>query len=140
MGLVMWYLATAGPILAQGNATAIQDHYTPEVVGRRLALGDISPEVAAEPGLMGYVGMESPEHLGRLVVVECPSGLLWGPVLVIDCAQRGHLAYLQEIRFAVDIFGWQQWRACSLPGQSNWVRVRAFEGQPQWPEGLPEPY
>ena len=111
-------------ILASGNATFIDERHTPEVVARRLAYGDIDITLPHA----GYAALLEPAHIGRLVTVACPSGVVVGPLLVIDCAAGHDREYLDGIDFAVDLFGRSLWDSCVIRGKSAWVDVRPWRG------------
>lgn len=111
-------------ILASGNATYVDARHTPEVVARRLAYGDIDITLPHS----GYAALLEPGHIGRLVTVACPSGVVVGPLLVIDCGASHDREYLDGINFAVDLFGRALWDTCAVPGVSAWVDVREWRG------------
>jgi hypothetical protein len=108
-------------LILTGTATMVNDEWTPVVLENRIRMGHI----VTSTSYVGYVALEEAAWIGSAVAIRCTKGHLWGPLLVIDCGEKRHGDYYDQINFAVDIFGRKQWRDCVNVGRS--ARVGIYE-------------
>ena len=124
MAAALWTVPT-GEVVLEGKAT----HYSAEKMAATLAYRRVS--------LAGYVGpvvLNRRGDLWRKVWLEWEDGLVEGPFLVVDCAQRG-VHYEERVRkgLVVEVSEEQAARR----GFAWWgpVPVRVWFADPRGPEG-----
>lgn len=115
----MSQLATA-ILIAEGVATFYNPGVMQPVVANRIEWGHLEPS----PQAVGYVALLDREHVGKVVWLETPTGLLFR-VQVADCAAEQDRARLAQLGFAVDL-SWELAESLGgLKGPTDGFRVWA---------------
>ncbi len=87
------------PLPQQGLATYYNPGVMEQVLGYRLAAGDIDPC----PECVGQVALLRAGDIGRRVWLQPPGGDPVGPFLVVDCARRQDVQPLLDRNWVVDV-------------------------------------
>jgi hypothetical protein len=108
----------AAVLIAEGIATFYNPGVMEPVVANRVEWGHLEPS----PDAVGYVALLDREHVGKVVWLETPDGLLFR-VQVADCAARQDRQRLIQLGFAVDL-SWELAQALGgLDGPTEGFRV-----------------